>query len=86
MTSSKPKKWLWIFCPEMTLPDVPEIPQIGVKGPWKPDIDSPFNDTLAWDRSGKEFVSESSTAGKTVYRMNFMASEILKIIYSRRKP
>ena len=31
MTSSKPKKWLWIFCPEMTLPDVPEIPQIGVK-------------------------------------------------------
>ena len=43
-----------------------------------PDIDLPFNDTLASDRSGKEFVSESSTAGKTVYRMNFMASEILK--------
>ena len=32
MTSSKPKKLLWIFCPEMTLPDVPEIPQIGVNG------------------------------------------------------
>ena len=31
MTSSKPKKYLWIFCPEMTLPDVPKIPQIGVK-------------------------------------------------------
>ena len=32
MTSSEPKNRLWIFCPQMTLHDIPKIPQIGVKG------------------------------------------------------
>ena len=32
MTSSEPKNCLWIFCPQMTLHDIPKIPQIGVKG------------------------------------------------------
>ena len=31
MTSSEPKMCLWIFCPQMTLHDIPKIPQIGVK-------------------------------------------------------
>ena len=31
MTSSEPKNCLWIFCPQMTLHDIPKIPQIGVK-------------------------------------------------------
>ena len=30
MTSSEPKNCLWIFCPQMTLHDIPKIPQIGV--------------------------------------------------------
>ena len=30
MTSSEPKMCLWIFCPQMTLHDIPKIPQIGV--------------------------------------------------------
>ena len=32
MTSSESKMCLWIFCPQMTLHDIPKIPQIGVKG------------------------------------------------------
>ena len=31
MTSSEIKIWLWIFCPQMTLHDVPKMFQIGVK-------------------------------------------------------
>ena len=31
MTSSEPKMWLWIFCPQMTLHDIPKMSQIGVK-------------------------------------------------------
>ena len=31
MTSSKPKKGLWIFCPEMTLAQFPKSPRQGLK-------------------------------------------------------
>ena len=31
MTSSGPKMWLWIFCPQMTLHDIPKMSQIGFK-------------------------------------------------------
>ena len=31
MTSSEPKMRLWIFCPQMTLHDIPRMSQIGVK-------------------------------------------------------
>ena len=31
MTSSEPEMWLWIFCPQMTLHDIPKMSQIGVK-------------------------------------------------------
>ena len=31
MTSSKPKKHLWIFCPEMTLREFLKMPRIGIK-------------------------------------------------------
>ena len=31
MTSSELKMWLWIFCPQMTLDDIPKMSQIGVK-------------------------------------------------------
>ena len=30
MTSSELEMWLWIFCPQMTLHDVPKMFQIGV--------------------------------------------------------
>ena len=33
MTSSEPKMWLWIFCPQMTLHDIPKMSQIGVNWP-----------------------------------------------------
>ena len=63
MTSSKPKKWLWIFCPEMTLSDVPEIPKIGAKENflnlnlwternasfWIPRTDKRLKDPKIWD-------------------------------------
>ena len=31
MTSSEPKMRLWIFCPKMTLHDIPKMSQIGVE-------------------------------------------------------
>ena len=54
MTSSEPKMFLWIFCPQMTLHDIPKMSQIGVKisdrfsGPCIPTTPLKFGPTGSW--------------------------------------